>query len=236
MNTRNLVIGTFLALAIASPASALTLYSNQQANIKINAKAAVGTTSTSTRAEAKAEMKAKIDANLEQRKEAREEFTSKIANKIGSSTGMKGGFLGNIAGQRVKNIYRLFEATINRFEKLIDRIESRIAKIKNAGGTTTDAEVSLLVAKDNLAKAEADLVLLGNLGLDKGSSTKATTTASTTASIDFEQAKIYATQIRNSLRTVKESLMDTVRSLIEVQKTVKVNGNATSTATTTSSN
>ena len=238
MKTRNLVIGTLLMLAVASPASALTLYSNQQGGFKVNANAklGLGTTSTTTRAETKAEMKAKIEANLAERKEAREEFTSKIANKIGSSTGAKGGFLGNIAGQRVKNIYRLFEATVNRFEKLITRIESRMDKIKDAGGVTTEAEASLLIAKDSLAKAEADLVLLGNLGLGKGSTTNATTTASTTNSVNLDQAKVLATQIRDSLRSVKENLMKTVRSLIEVQKTVKVNANATSTATTTSSN
>jgi hypothetical protein len=236
MKTRNLVIGTLLMLAVASPASALSLYSNQQAGIKVNAKATLGTTSTSTHVQTKAEMKANIEANLAERKAAREEFTAKIANKIGSSTGAKGGFLGNIAGQRVKNIYRLFEATINRFEKLITRIESRLTKIKDAGGVTTEAEVSLLAAKDSLAKAEANLVLLGNLGLGKGSTTKATSTASTTDSINLDQAKSLATQLRDNLRDVKESLMKTVRSLVEVQKTVKVSGNATSTATTTNSN
>lgn len=233
MNKRNLLIGTLMILAVASPASALTLNSKQEANIRVKTETNLGTTSTSTRAETRAEMKAKIDANLEERKAEREEFKAKIVNKIGSSTRSEGGFLGNIVEQRVRNIYRLFDATINRFEKLIDRIESRMDKIEAAGGVTTEVEASLNLAKSNLAEASAQLVLLGNIELGKGSTSKST---STEATLNLERAKNLAIEIRNNLREVKENLLKTVRALVEVQKTVKVNANATSTATTTSNN
>jgi hypothetical protein len=148
-----------------------------------------------------------------------------------------GRFLGNIAGKRVEHVSKLFEATIHRFDKLITRFESRIAKLKAAGGVTTDAEASVNLAKDNIADAKANLVLLEAIQFPKVQGKIASTTSTTTAALDFQHAKTLAMKIRDDLRAAKDNLLKALKSIIAVQKTVKINdeGNehGTSTASTT---
>lgn len=225
MKQKNLILGLILAMSIATPALA------KEMGVEVKGEAEIRGPKTG--------ISQKLQNVFEFRKEDKDE---RSGSSTGTTTGKvkiekvhddRGGFLGNIAGMRVKNIGKLFEALINRFEKLIDRIESRENKIEDAGGNTTEAEASITLAKTNLTEAKADLSAFLALDFGKGTSTKATSTATTTAELNFEKAKTLATEIRDDLRKVKESLKKAVSSLVSIQKTIKVNVNASSSATST---
>lgn len=232
MKQKQLILSLVLAMSIASPAFALEVEDNASVDVKTN---------TSINTENKGRGIAGILQRMEDRKENRENegekdpfasttagFKEEMRIKMEKLHDEHGGFLGNIADKRVKHVANLFQATINRFEKLITRFESRITKIKAAGGNTTSAEASVKLAKTDVASAKADLVTFSAFNFHKGS-----TTGTSTDAVNFEKAKALALKIRNELRSAKNNLIDALKAIIEVQKTVKIEGHATTTASST---
>ncbi len=232
MKQKYFILSLVLAMTIALPTFA------KEAEVEFENKAEVhGRVATTLGEKLKNVFEFRREDRQEDKMNRREDRASTSASstiKIQKLHDEKGGFLGNIAGMRVKNVGKLFQKVIDRFEKIIDRLESRSDKIETAGGNTTNADASITIAKTNLTEAKADLSAFLALDFKKGSSTHATGTATTTLETTYQQAKTLAAEVRDDLRKVKENLMKAVSSLVEVQKTVKVNGNASTTATSTS--
>src|SRR3989344_5516812 len=81
--------------------------------------------------------------------ERREEIRQNIEQRKASSTERRTDMQIDIAKRKVENVTRVILATIERLEKIILRIESRIAKIQERGGNTTEAEGYVAAAKEN---------------------------------------------------------------------------------------
>ncbi|MCX6701900.1 MAG: hypothetical protein NTX96_01765 [Candidatus Zambryskibacteria bacterium] len=129
----------------------------------------------------------------------KEEIKNKIQEKIASSTEKK------IEG-RFEKMTKKYLETIEREEKIMAKIESRITKIKLAGGNTVEAEQLVIEAKTQLAGARADYETLKTTATTVDS--VATTTKAALASM-----KDIVKLIDKHLRDAHKALQKTVGSL-----------------------
>lgn len=141
----------------------------------------------------------------------------------------RGDFREGIAKMRAAVAAKVYTATIVRLEKLVLRIESRIEKIKDAGGATTEAQGFVDAAKLNISDAKLRMTAMMSSDLS-------TTTASTTLKANFEAVKTEAKAARELLTKAKQNLQKAVNALAGTEKLLKINKgkNATSTPATTS--
>jgi hypothetical protein len=136
----------------------------------------------------------------------------------------------NIGIQKsVEKTTAMLNAMVERFEKLMDRISSRISKINERGGDTKISSEKLAQAKTDLAKARAQIEDLKKIDLSLGSTT-ASTTASTTLKANFDAYKKAVKAVKDTFKLVHKDLEESVRAL----KLGEVKVSATTTATTTS--
>lgn len=118
-----------------------------------------------------------------------------------------------IAKRQVEHVARVILATIGRLEKIIDRIESRIAKIQARGGATAEAEAFVAAALGNLAEARASVDAFVSIDL-----------SSEIAQDNFERVRAAAAEAREHIRAAHQNLMMAVRSLRAVEVTVETDG------------
>jgi len=220
MKQKYLLVFVLALLLSATPALAITNYGlNAGGGIKAN----LGT-STNLRADLKAGLNEdRQNAKSEFKAEAqaqREEFQNKMQ-------GLKEEFHANRGQARIIMVTRLFNATIDRFEKIVDRINSRIDKVEDEGGTTTEAEAFVALANTALDKAEADLAIFAAINVTVG-----TTTGTTTPQQKFEGAKAAAAAVREDLKEVRENLLKAIKSIMSVEKDLDINIQASSSAST----
>mgnify|MGYP001581121806 CR=1 FL=1 len=180
------------------------------------------------RSDVKAEMEARrasTTLRLEEKRKEMEERRASTTNRIenrregmlerkASSTERRIEFQQNIAKRQVEHVTKVMLATIERLEKIITRIESRIEKIKENGGETAEAEGFVVLAKGNLLDAEAAVGAFANIEL-----------SSDKAKDNFEKVRTAAREAREHIRLARENLMKAIRSL----GSLKANRNATST-------
>lgn len=108
------------------------------------------------------EKKAEIQARLEERKQLIQERKDEIKLRIEQKRATRQAQLTERKRERVRTYFgRLagrFDAAITRLEILIERIESRVAKLSESGEIdTSDVEEQLADAKELLNEASADL-------------------------------------------------------------------------------
>ena len=134
--------------------------------------------------------------------ERREEIRQNIEQRKASSTERRTDMQIDIAKRKVENVTRVILATIERLEKIILRIESRIVKIKEQGGNTTEVEGFVAVAKENLADARVAVDVFANLDL-----------SGSTAQENFATVRAAAAEAKKLIRDAHRNLMMAVRSL-----------------------
>ncbi len=120
----------------------------------------------------------------------------------------------------VKMLDRI-QATIQRQEKIIERIESRMDKIKEDGGNTTEAERYVSDAKSNIQKARNSLTSLRNttaLGMQNISTTTGAIKLETMTKMRSEVG-----MIQDYLKTSHRSLVNAISSLKGLSTTTKTN-------------
>lgn len=105
----------------------------------------------------------------------------------------------------------MLNAMVERFEKLIERISSRIEKVNAAGGDTKVSLEKLNLAKADLAKARVQIADLSKI--DLSGSTTASTTASTTLKVNFNAYKDAVKAVKNTSKLVHKDLEESVRAL-----------------------
>ena len=130
------------------------------------------------------------------------EIRSNIEQRKASSTERRLEMQTNIAKRRVEHVTKVILATIKRLEKIITRIESRIEKIKERGGDTTEAEDFVALAKENLADAKVAVDAFINLDL-----------SGSTAVENFEMIRAAAAEARENISSAHRNLMMAVRAL-----------------------
>ena len=117
--------------------------------------------------------------------------------------GHRGEILKNIADTMIKRM----QAAIARLEKLADRIDSRIAKLKEGGTDTSDAESKITIARAKISDASAAVT---NAEAVLGSAiANADQTASSSQPTDAGKP------VREALGKAKDALMSAHKALID---------------------
>lgn len=162
------------------------------------------------RAEIKEEVKEKREEAKANMAERRAEIKEEVKNKR--------------VDNKINAVHLRFQATIERQEGIVARIESRLAKIKADGGNTTEAEKILSEAKGHITEAKT---ALENLKTVAGAGA-----ATTTPQASFESLKAASAEIQKHLKASQDSLA----KLVERMKAIKVKVNTQLKATTTKTN
>ena len=119
-------------------------------------------------------------------------------------------FQQNVAKRKVEKTAKVILATIERLEKIIVRIESRIAKVKARDGNTTESERFVAAARLNLSDARIAVDAFAGIDL-----------SGEKAADNFERIRVAAAGAREHIRAAHENLMLTVRSLGSVETDVE---------------
>lgn len=193
----------------------------------IEAKRASSTERKAEMRENMLERKASTTERREDRKEERdvrrEDIKNNIEQRKASSTERRLEMQEGLAKRKVEHVTKVLLATIERLEKIITRIESRIEKIQERGGDTTEAESYAALAKEDLADARIALEAFASLDL-----------SGSTARENFETIRAAAAEAREHIRAAHRNLMLAVRALKGSNTGVGGERRATSTATSTS--
>ena len=102
-------------------------------------------------------------ARKEIRGDAKDEIKILMEQKRASSTAVRAQYAEYQARQYILNIKRTLESVIVRFDDMVARMESRIAKLKSGGTNTTSVEPLLAQAKIVINQARASVQLVSNL-------------------------------------------------------------------------
>ncbi|GEM_PF-6759183 len=108
----------------------------------------------------------------------------------------------NLAKRKAEHTARVLTATVGRLGKIADRLDSRIAKVDAAGGTTTDAKMFVAEAREHLSLATSSIATFASLNLT-GDKVKE----------NFEKVRTLATEVKGHIREAHRSLKNAVRAL-----------------------
>lgn len=176
-------------------------------DLKKNLKAKASTTGTST----KKELRDDLRQDIKDRKAQASTTINRIRDDRNEK--MKAG-LSLVRGR--------FTTALERFDKIIVRLESRMAKLKDAGADVSKEVVLIDSAKTLLAKVRTDVSTI---------TTQANQIASSTSpKIQFEKIKSQATLIQESLKKTRKILTEVTVMLAKERRLNK--GNASTTSTT----
>ncbi|MBI2673993.1 MAG: hypothetical protein HYX23_01800 [Candidatus Zambryskibacteria bacterium] len=159
------------------------------------------------------QMKLDLEARWAEMDARREAKKAEIEARRASSTAKRIEFQQEIAKRKVERVTKVMLATIERLEKIIVRIESRIAKIKTRGGDTTESEKFVAEAKTNLSDARVKVGAFAGIDL-----------SSAKAAENFERIRAAAAAVREIIRTAHENLMMAVRSLRYIETDAESGG------------
>jgi hypothetical protein len=134
--------------------------------------------------------------------ERREEIKNNIEVRKASNAENRIEMQRGLAKRKAEHTVRVLSATVNRLGNIITRLESRIAKVDLAGGTTTQAKIFVAEAREHLALASSSIDTLIDLTLSDG-----------TAQENFERIREIAREVKGHLREAHRSLMNAVRNL-----------------------
>ncbi len=121
-----------------------------------------------------------------------------------------------IASKRVNQTLKVYTEAADRLDKIVVRIEARIAKIKAAGGDTTAIQTSLDLGKTKLAEARAGIAAFAAVDVSSATSTS-------TAQTLFNTVKTAAAKAKEALKTAHASLVKTITLIQGAEKIVKEN-------------
>lgn len=114
------------------------------------------------------------------------------------------------AKRKIENAGRVLGATIERLEKIADRVESRIEKMAERGGDTSEAESYLAKARADLAGAKSAIGGFSSVDL-----------SGETAQDNFQRVREAAAGIREYIRSAHHNLSLAVKPLKGSAATVK---------------
>lgn len=182
-----------------------------EAEAKRTAAQARGDEAAARREAMRLELEAKR-ADMDARREAmRVEAEAKRAEMQARRTE----FQREIAMRKAENTARVISATIERLEKIITRIESRIDKVRARGGVTLEAEGYVAAARNNLSDARVSVNAFASIDL-----------SGETAQDNFERVRAIAAEAREHIRAAHQNLMLAVRTLGSVEVSVEVTADA----------
>lgn len=165
---------------------------------------------TVTPKKTRADIQAEIDLRRASATERREERQENIDERRASATAKRIEVQQNIAKRQVEHVSKVMLATIERLEKIIARIESRISKLKAEGGNVSESESFVALAKTDLAEAEVLIEAFVSIDL-----------SSDKAQENFKRIREAAAKAREEIRSARTNLMKAVRLLGSVNAEVR---------------
>ncbi|MDZ4205917.1 MAG: hypothetical protein U1C12_01760 [Patescibacteria group bacterium] len=185
----------------------------QREKMRVEAEARRATaTARGDEAQAKREtMRVEFEAKRAELDAKRESKRVEAESRRASSTAKRVEFQQNIAKRKVEHTAKVILATIERLEKIIVRIESRIIKVKARGGVTSESEGFVAAAKVNLSDARIAVNAFASIDL-----------SSDKAAENFERIRTAAAEAREHIRAAHQNLMMAIRSLGSIEINVKV--------------
>jgi vacuolar-type H+-ATPase subunit D/Vma8 len=180
-----------------------------------------------------------MPAGMENRQENRDEMRDKLMQRASTTQGnmqerrdeMKEKMQerkSEILKRHAANMVRQMRAAIGRISKLADRVDSRIAKMKERGADTSAAETNIAIARTKITEASAAVKLAEDA--IAGAVVAADVSASSTA-----PASDPGKAVREALNKAKEAMFAAHKALVEAIKSLKgirIDVVATTTAST----
>lgn len=167
-------------------------------------------TGVGTRTDIKLDISANIEARRAEADARREALRAEAEARRAEARARMTEFRRDTAERRVQNTARVITGIIEHLNKIILRIESRIAKIKARGGDTTESESFVAMAKQNLADAKVAVDAFVAIDLSTGE-----------AEANFERIRALAAEAREHIRAAHQNLMKAVRSLSSIEINVE---------------
>jgi chromosome segregation ATPase len=193
--------------------------------------------STEKRQERMEDRKERIASTTERMQEKREEMKDRLASSSEKRQerveDRKERMMKELKRQYDKMLKRI-EATIQREETLMGKLNDRIAKIKAAGGTTAEAEKMTADAKVHIDAAKTDLA-----SLKLSASTTAQTLSTTTNAVkkeNLDKMREIEKGIEKHLKEAHKLLEKAVGNLKGMSQLKNGKATTTPTATTTGTN
>jgi phosphoglycolate phosphatase-like HAD superfamily hydrolase len=162
---------------------------------------ASGTAAMERREERKEGREDRRDERQDRRQDRREEILKRMATQM----------------------VTVMEAAIDRFTKLADRLDSRIAKLKEKGVNTATAEANLAIARTKITEATTAVALA------KGNIASAVATAASSTTGDAGKP------VRESLQKARESVDAARKALLTAVASLKANSKSEMKPATTTS-
>jgi hypothetical protein len=194
------IIAMLVATLILPPLS--SVFGQEEGRVKPSRTMVGATSSRETKMMSLESKRAEMDAQKEAKRAELE--AKRAANKTKREE-----FKQEIATRKVEQVMKVSSATVVRLEQIITRIESRIVKVNQKGGNTTEAVASVALAKGKLAEARTAIDAMGAIDL-----------TGTDAQANFEQIRTSAAAVRELIRAAHKDLMLAVRSLSAVEAPV----------------
>jgi len=147
-----------------------------------------------------------LEVKMEERKasstERRAEIKTNIEERKASSTAKRIELQQSIAKRMAGHASQMFSAMIERLEKLAERIQSRVDKVKAEGGVTTESERFLADAKIDIEQAKTSLRLFASIDLSADKLRD-----------NFTKIREVGTEIKGHLKEAHQSLVKAIRAL-----------------------
>ncbi|MEK9171626.1 MAG: hypothetical protein AAB782_00090 [Patescibacteria group bacterium] len=140
--------------------------------------------------------------------ERREDRMENREERKASSTERRVEMQRGLAKRKAEHTARVLTATVERLERIIVRLESRIAKVRGNGGAVAETEAFVAEAKNHLSLAKSSIALFVSLDL-----------TGQKAQENFERVRTLAAEVKGHIREAHTSLMKAIRSLKPGQRT-----------------
>ncbi len=164
-----------------------------------------------------------LPPGMEQRMENRDERHTEMTDKREQMQEKHQEHRGEVLKHQAMQLTKIAKAAIERYTKLIERINSRIAKLKAEGKDTTKAEASVAIAVAKLSDAKA-AVALAESSL-QSAALQADASASSSVKIDSgKPVRDAIKKAREALNAVQQALMDAVTALRPLAAEVRTEG------------
>ncbi len=207
-----------LPLVVLSLAFALPVFAeiNEQTKVEIEkAREQAKTEIENVREQAKTQAENVREQAKTEMERVREQAKTNLEYAREKLKDSRGEIKKEIATKRVSQTLKVYTASADRLDKIVVRIESRIAKIKAAGGDTTAIQTSLDLGKTKLAEARANIAAFAAIDVSSATSTS-------TAQTLFNTVKVAAAKAKESLKAAHASLVKTITLIQGSEKTIKV--------------
>lgn len=145
--------------------------------------------------------------------------TATVKAKNASSSEARAELKLDIVKRKASQTLKVMNAAVVRLENIIGRLETRIAKVKAAGGDVVSSETFLAEAKKHLVMAKDEIALFVSIDFSGG-----------TLRENFDKLKSAALDAKLHIKEVHTNLMKSVRALRPGQAN---KGATTTNATTT---